>query len=285
MTTQSNTVPSNAVPSNTVLDDLQLAIDVAQEAATIALANFGFSTARRKYDGTLVTETDEAIDQLVTVRLNSARPNDAVLSEEQSTAYDPANARTWVIDPLDGTTNFARGLPIWGISIGLLVNGLPSVGVLLFPVLGDLFQATRGGGAFLNGSPIVTMGTRLVNAPLDDDQVFLECTRTRRRYNLDLPFKSRIFGSAAYHLCKVAEGCAVGGVEATPKLWDIGAAALILEEAGGAILPFSGEPIFPLPALAADYGAHSMPLVHAASRAIAQQVIERVTPRAKAVPT
>lgn len=270
--------------SDTVADDLQLAIDIAHEAATVALANFGFSTARRKYDGTLVTETDEAIDRLVTERLNEARPRDAVLSEEQSTLYDPVFARTWVIDPLDGTTNFARGLPIWGVSIGLLVNGAPVVGVLNFPVLGELFHATAGGGAFMNGTPIQTMASRLSGVAMEDDQVFLECTRTRRRYNLDLPFKSRIFGSAAYHLCKVAEGCAVGGVEATPKIWDIGAAALILEEAGGAILPFSGVPIFPLPALAFGYGAHSMPLVHAASRALAEQVIQRVTPRDLAVP-
>lgn len=269
--------------SPTVQEDLELALVIAQEAASVALANFGFATARRKHDGTLVTETDEAIDRLIAARLNAARPHDAVLSEEQSTSYDPAIARTWVIDPLDGTTNFARGLPIWGISVGLLLAGTPSVGVLNFPVLGEVFHAARGRGALLNGSPIASMAARLNGAAMEDDQIFLECTRTRRRYTLDLPYKSRIFGSAAYHLCKVAEGCAVGGVEATPKLWDIGAAALILEEAGGAILPFSGEDVFPLAAIAADYGARSMPLVHAASREFGERVRQRIAPLEQAV--
>lgn len=263
----------------TVQEDLELAIAMTMDAATLALSAFGFSTARRKYDGTLVTETDEAVDRLITERLTLHRSGDAILSEEQATWYDPALRRTWVIDPLDGTTNFARGMPIWGISIGLLVDGSPQVGVLNFPVLGDLYHATRGGGAFLNGSPIETMAARLSHAQMEDDQVFLECTRTRKRFILELPFKSRIFGSAAYHLCKVAEGCAVGGVEATPKLWDIGAAALILEEAGGAVLPFSGDPIFPLRAPAADYVAHSMPLIHAASLEVATRVRQRIQPR------
>lgn len=257
------------------LADLNFATALAAEAGQLALASFGYSHARRKWDGTLVTETDEAVDRFLTEAIANAYPDDAVLSEEAITRYSPATERTWVLDPLDGTTNFARGVPIWGVSIGLLVRGAPSIGVLNFPALNESYAARAGHGATRNGLAISTMPASF---GLGDDQLFLECTRTRRAFTMTLPFKRRILGSAAYHICKVAEGSAVGGIETTPKIWDIGAAALILLEAGGVITRLEPDmpPIFPLDAVASEFGRRSMPLLHAANADFAQRMFAAI---------
>jgi myo-inositol-1(or 4)-monophosphatase len=259
-------------------EELAFTKTLAAEAAAFALSQFGFAVARRKYDGTLVTATDEAVDRLITARIVAAYPDDAVLSEERVTRYNPAAGRTWVIDPLDGTTNFARGFPTWGVSIALLDKGMPIAGVVHFPALEEVFAATAQGGATRNGAPIQTLPA---STNIGDDQVFMECTRTRRLFHVDLPFKGRILGSAAYHLCKVAQGCALGGIEATPKVWDIAAAALILTEAGGVIQPLTpgASPIFPLEGVAGEYGARSMPLVHAASAAVIDFALPSIQPK------
>ncbi|MBK8049227.1 MAG: hypothetical protein IPK16_20175 [Anaerolineales bacterium] len=124
-----------------------LALKLASEAGSIAAASFGVIEARRKRDGTLVTATDEQIDRSIAAALHAAYPDHAILSEEQATAYDPAIAFTWVVDPIDGTTNFARGVPLWGVSIALLWHGDPVVGVLNFPLVNELYSAIKGSGA------------------------------------------------------------------------------------------------------------------------------------------
>ena len=239
---------------------LGFALQMATEAAAIARAQYGASVARRKEDGSLVTRTDEQIDRLISQRVAEQYPGDAVLSEEQATWFDPAIERTWVIDPIDGTTNFARGIPTWGISIAVVEALRPVVAVLAFPMVDELFVATRGGGARRNGIQIHTTASE----PLDDEHIFMECSRTRRKYTFALPIKSRMLGSAAYHISKVADGSALAGSEATPKLWDLAAAALILEEAGGALLTLDGEPVFPLRSVAADYKHLSYAVLYAA---------------------
>ncbi len=242
---------------------LEFATALAADAAAIAVAQFGASRARLKADGSIVTATDEQIDRLISQRVQEAYPGDTVLSEEQATLFHPAIERTWVIDPVDGTTNFARGLLTWGVSIALLVHGAPLVGVLHFPLLHEVYTAAAGQGARRNGTVIHTAA----GADIDGSGLFMECTRTRRRFSFALPLKSRMLGSAAYHVCKVAEGSALAGSEATPKVWDIAAAALILSEAGGIIRRLTGEPIFPLRAEARDYQTLSYPILYAADEA------------------
>ena len=240
-------------------DLLAFAEELAREAGAIAAAQFGSSVARRKSDGSLVTKTDEQLDRLLAQRIRAAFPDDAILSEEQVTIYDPRAARTWVVDPLDGTTNFARGLPTWGVSIALLQSGAPVLGVLYFPLLEELYSAAQGHGATRNGEPIHTDSATV----MDDEHIFMECTRTRARYRLTIPLKSRMMGSAAFHMCKVADGSAMAGSEATPKVWDIAAAGLILTEAGGVMGLAHGEPVFPLPPRAMEYRSHSFPILYA----------------------
>lgn len=247
---------------------LSFAAGLAAECGQLAAETFGLHNARRKSDGTLVTKTDEQIDRLISTRIGAVYPDHAILSEEQSTVYDPSDEYTWVVDPVDGTTNFAHGMPIWGVSIALLHCGRPVVGVLDFPLLHEQYQAAIGQGAWRSGE-------RVVASPLtevDDQQLIMKCTRTDRLYPMHTPLKSRIMGSAAYHLCKVADGTALAGVETTPKVWDLAAAFLIVQEAGAVIAAADGEPIFPLAAERCDYKTRSITTLCAANPAILQHL-------------
>jgi myo-inositol-1(or 4)-monophosphatase len=241
---------------------LDAALEMAELASSLMLRFTADTHARRKLDGTLVTDLDHAVDQLLADELRRRFPDHRVLSEEGATVYDPAAAYTWIVDPLDGTTNFARGLSVWGVSVALVSGGVPLVGVLAFPLLRETYSAARGEGAFLQGHSIHTSAA---TSP-DDTQLIMTCTRTARRFQVRTPLKTRIMGSAAYSIARVADGAALAAVEATPKLWDLAAALLILKEAGGVYAPLDEQPpTFPLPAIMYDYGSHSMPLLAAAN--------------------
>ncbi len=247
---------------------LQFAAALAAECGKSAVETFGQHRARRKSDGTLVTKTDEQIDRLISTRISEAYPSHAILSEERTTIYDPKDTFTWVVDPLDGTTNFTHGLPIWGVSIALLHNGHPVIGVLDFPLLNEQYQAALGQGA-------TRLGVLIATSPItqaDDEQFIVKCTRTERLYRLTTPLKPRILGSAAYHLCKVADGTALAGIETTPKVWDLAAAWLIVREAGGVVVTAAGEPIFPLADERRDYGSLSITTLTAANPSIMQHL-------------
>lgn len=250
---------ATSLPPERLHEYQDFARSIANEAAEMAAGNYGQANAQRKFDGSLVTETDEASDRLLTERIASAYPDHAVLSEEQSTLYDPAFDMTWVLDPIDGTTNFARGLPIWGVSVGLLYQGYPVVGVLAFPLLHEVFSGSIGFGATRNSSPIQST---TIQAP-ESEYLISTCTRTSQHYRLDTPLKVRNLGSAAYHLAKVADGSVLAGVESTPKIWDLAGAAVIVAEAGGVLTKIDGSPLFPVAEERLDYKTRSMPVMAA----------------------
>lgn len=261
------------MPTLPVHADLATMLITAQQIANgaelLLLQGFGKVTASRKADGSLVTQTDHAVDQFVTTELGNAYPDHAILSEERNTTYSPTQPFTWVIDPLDGTTNFARGIPIWGVSIALLFYGSPVIGLLAFPSLHEHFAAIVTRGATQNDVPIHTAH----ETTSDDQHFYMLCTRTPRRYRINTPLKPRILGSAAYHIAAVANGSALAGIESTPKLWDIAAALLILTEAGGVYRPLDDrDAIFPLPAEAMEYERISYPLLMAANQAMLSEM-------------
>jgi myo-inositol-1(or 4)-monophosphatase len=255
---------------------LDRARSLSDGVAPILLQGFGTASASRKLDGSLVTQVDQAVDQYITDELKRAFPDHAILSEELHTAYDAHAEFTWVIDPLDGTTNFARGLPIWGVSIALLYFGLPIIGLLDFISLHERYSAIAGNGSTLNNNPIRTAEERA----LDDQHFLMLCTRTPRRYNIDVPLKPRILGSAAYHIASVANGSALAAIEATPKVWDIAAALLILTEAGGCYRTLEGpKEIFPLNAETSQYESISFPLLAAANKSIMSELEPKIARR------
>ncbi len=195
-----------------------------------------------KADRSVVTEADLTADRLITSALQQAFPEDGLISEELR-PFSPGDiSRVWVIDPLDGTTNFSLGIPFWGVSIARLVNGWPETAAIYFPVLDEMYSAQKGKGAYFNDLPL------RVDPSMQDrpGTVFACCSRTHRRYNVSIPYKPRILGSAAYNFCILARGIALLAFEATPKIWDIAGVWLVVSEAGAAIRPLNGVTPFPI---------------------------------------
>jgi myo-inositol-1(or 4)-monophosphatase len=256
-------------------DPLELTTQLARRAGKVLMDAFRIAgtCASFKSDHSFVTQTDVAVDHLVTTALQENFPGEAILSEELQTYLSQPASTLWVIDPLDGTTNYCLGLPVWGVLITRLKNGLPEMCVQYFPLLDELYSAQRGQGAWLNGVPI-SVGPPDPNQPYG---FFACCSRTHRLYNISLPHKARILGSAAYTFCMLARGAALVGFEATPKIWDIAGAWLLVQEAGGAITPLEGLSPFPVVS-GQDYSQRSFPTLGASTLAMlvsAQSKISR----------
>ncbi len=217
----------------------------------------------QKPDKTIVTEADLAADRLITKSIREQYPKDEIISEESSFFIKNASSPTWVIDPLDGTTNFSLGLPVWGVSIARLIDGHPKMGVLYYPLINELYIADHGSGASLNHSPIYTREPD----PSQPMSFFACCSRSFRNYNISVPYKPRIMGCASYSLCLVARGSALLGFDATPKIWDLSAAWLLVIEAGGTIATFDGSSPFPI-SLQENYGVNNYPTMAASTMKI-----------------
>ncbi|HEY9625844.1 MAG TPA: inositol monophosphatase family protein [Coleofasciculaceae cyanobacterium] len=216
--------------------------------------------AAEKSDGSLVTASDQWADAALRAAIAQAFPQHGVLSEEAAHIF-PETDWCWVIDPIDGTTNFARGLPLWGISLGLLYQGTPVFGYVHLPPLKQSFHGFWPGtsaldmptGAFLNHQPIATRAE-----PPSGNQIFNVCARSTAVLQKPFPCKIRMLGVATYNLLTVAAGISLGGVEATPKIWDIAAVWAIVQAAGGAWVALEPNPIFPLQ-VGENYGSRSYP--------------------------
>ncbi|MFZ4638775.1 MAG: inositol monophosphatase family protein [Nodosilinea sp.] len=224
------------------------------------LEQFGQAEADLKADGSLVTACDRWADQVLRERLQSHFPDHGVLSEEGEHIF-PDRDWCWVIDPIDGTTNFTRGIPIWGISLGLLYRGVPVFGYVAMPPLNQNFYGywpgetglTMPRGAFSNHRSI--QSSQAVPGP---QEFFSLCARSTQVMAQPFPCKIRMLGSAAYNLLIVGAGWALGAVEATPKIWDIAAVWAILQAAGATWVALDGTDPFPL-VVGQDYSRQSYP--------------------------
>lgn len=218
---------------------------VTQQVGERLLTEFGKVQATSKSDGSLVTQSDQWADHYLRQAIAAAFPDHGVLSEEAEHIF-PDTDWCWVIDPIDGTTNFSRGVPIWGTSLGLLYQGVPVFGFVHFPPLGQTFHGfwsapEQPDGAFCNQTPIQTRP----DAPAGN-QCFSLCARSLSVLKNPFPCKLRMLGSASYNLLIVAQGVTIGAVEATPKIWDIAGVWPIIQAAGGAWIALAPNPIFPL---------------------------------------
>jgi myo-inositol-1(or 4)-monophosphatase len=196
----------------------------------------------------LVTQADQASEDLILSSIRRRFPDHGILAEESGdAARGERGGYQWVVDPLDGTTNFAHGLPIWSVSIGILRGGEPRCAVVLDPTRDECFTALRGAGARCNGEPI------RVSATEDLEQALLVTgfpydIRTSPENNLDyferFMKRSRAvrrLGSAAIDLAYVACGRFDGFWELKLAPWDVAAGWLLVEEAGGEVTRFGGE--------------------------------------------
>jgi myo-inositol-1(or 4)-monophosphatase len=215
---------------------------------TQLLKDFGQVQALEKADGSLVTQADRWADDELRTAIAHTFPNHGALSEETQHVF-PENEWCWIIDPLDGTTNFARGLPLWGISLGLLYQGTPVFGYVHMPPLRQSFHGYWYGTSGLTGPSGAFCGDRPLHTSPDapgSNQFFNLCARSTAVLQQPMPCKIRMLGVATYNLLTVAAGWTLGGVEATPKIWDIAAVWVITQAAGAIWTPLESGPIFPL---------------------------------------
>ena len=199
--------------------------ELAREAGEIALSFFGKTTGQLKSDHSWVTEADLTIEKFLRAAISQQRPQDAIIGEEGEKKIDPAAEFVWALDPIDGTRVFNHGLPVWGVSIGVLKNGQPYLGAFILPVLGDLYH-TDGHSAYLNGQIL-----GIPEPPIDHNAVFLISEGAYKDRTVDYPGKVISLGSAAAHLCYVARGSAVGAMDKA-GIWDYAAGAAILKAQG-----------------------------------------------------
>ena len=196
----------------------------------------------------LVTEADVASESAIIASLNEDVPGIDIMAEESAGDNLQAQAGSvWVIDPLDGTTNFAHGFPFFAVSIALLKDGVPQVGVVYCPMQDELFSACRGTGAWLNGIPIQTTNTKfLVEALVAtgfpyDIHKYLDDVLGQMRAILPKVRDIRRAGAAAVDLAYVACGRLDGFWEMDLQPWDTAAGWLLVTEAGGVVTDFSGQ--------------------------------------------
>lgn len=255
---------------------LEFATHLARQAGASLRDVFRLSgtAASMKADRSFVTQADVATDQLITSAIKQHYPGETIISEELHNSLTAITPAMWIVDPLDGTTNFSLGLHVWGVLITRLQAGQPEISVQYFPMLDEMYTAQRGQGAWLNGEPIHTR-------PPDPSQpygFFACCSRTHRRYDIAIRYKPRILGAAAYSFCMLARGTALISLEVTPKIWDIAAAWLLVQEAGGVIHPFDGSAPFPLsPGI--DVSRQSFPTLAAATPELLESARNQISPK------
>jgi myo-inositol-1(or 4)-monophosphatase len=229
---------------------LALAKRVALQAGTIQRDRFetGVSVSTKSSSIDLVTEVDHACEQAIVAAIEAERPDDAILAEEGHGQDRAGRDWRWVIDPLDGTTNYAHGYPRFCVSIGVEYRGERAVGVVYDPLLDELYQAVRGSGAWLGdrrlsvssqddlGQALVATGFAydVHRSSADNAACFARMLKAARGIRRD--------GSAALDLCYVAAGRFDAYWEFKLHAWDVTAGNLIVEEAGGRISGSDGGP-------------------------------------------
>lgn len=241
-------------PTSDVSDDpaslRDLAIDVATAAGALLAERLDDerSTIGTKSTGTdMVTEMDEASERLIVERIRRARPDDAVVGEEGAAVRGTSGVR-WVVDPLDGTTNYLYRLPGWNVSIGVEVEGVPVAGAVSVPSTGDLFATAEGHGATRNEQPITIpdaapLATALVGTGFSYEPAVREVQAVNVSRLIDRIRDIRRVGAAAADLCGVASGRLDAYFESGLAPWDHCAGSIIAREAGAHVAVTDDHPL------------------------------------------
>ena len=222
---------------------LAAAIPIVRAAGELALGFFRDReslTIEHKGQQDLVSIADRAVEDLLRERLAAAFPGDDVLGEEGG--GEGTADRTWVLDPIDGTFNFLKGMPCWGVVAAYVVDGRIEIGLTYDPVHDEMFTARRGGGAYRNGAPIRVSGNEGVDTSClalaysfrQDPKSYVAMVAEALR----LGFEHRRCGSTAIQLCWVADGRCDAFVTRYCSAWDCLAGLILVEEAGGLVTDF-----------------------------------------------
>jgi histidinol-phosphatase len=226
--------------------ELAFAHLLADAAAPIAMGLFADEglEIRHKPDRTLITTADTEIERMVRDRLATAFPHDRIMGEEEGGTFDGAG-RVWIVDPIDGTANFARAIPVWATLIALQIDGEMVVGVANAPALGERYAAARGAGATMNDKAIHVSEVRAVTeAQFLYSQLDALLAGRTNEAAVGLIMESareRGFGDYWGHLL-VARGAAEICLEPSLAIWDYAALVPIIQEAGGRVTDFTGAP-------------------------------------------
>jgi histidinol-phosphatase len=215
--------------------DLTLALALADAADEISLGRFraGDLHVETKPDQTPVTEADRAVETFIRELLANERPDDGILGEELGTSG--TSARRWIVDPIDGTRNYSRGIPVWATLIALEENGEIRLGVVSAPALHRRWHAERGGGAWVNDDRIRVSAIRQI-----EDAVLSFALEQPIPSLAGYAWHARGYGDFWAHML-VAEGAVDGAVDAVGvNVWDLAAIQPIVEEAGGRFSDASG---------------------------------------------
>ncbi|MCT7973904.1 inositol monophosphatase family protein [Laspinema olomoucense] len=235
-------------------EQLQIFLDIATEAAldagAIVQSYWGNLNAieEKGRPGDLVTAADKASEKAILEVLRRHVPDHGILAEESGKLGDSSSQYLWAIDPLDGTTNFAHQYPPFGVSVGLLIDGIPQVGVVFDPFHNELFRAAKGLGATRNRQPIrVSQTVELRNSLLVTGFAYDRRETPDNNYAefchlTHLTQGVRRSGSASIDLCYVSCGRLDGYWERGLSPWDLAAGVVILSEAGGKITAYDGSP-------------------------------------------
>ena len=224
-------------------------IQWAKEAGQILREGYGqIHQVTNKSSIDLVTEIDQQSEDFLTARILQKYPHHTIIGEENGTQNGHTADLVWYIDPLDGTSNYVHGLPIFSVSIAFSRQGQIELGVVYDPILDECFSAERGHGAFLNGQPIHTAQVQellqamlVTGFPYDVHQTH---TNIKEFTHFVLRAQAvRRLGSAALDVCYIANGRLDGYWEYKLRPWDVAAGILILEEAGGRVSQLDGTPL------------------------------------------
>ncbi|MEO7665177.1 MAG: inositol monophosphatase family protein [Candidatus Limnocylindrales bacterium] len=259
-------------PGDRFADELAFALEVATRAGRLQMERYErVEQIDYKSAHDVVTEVDHLSEALILDAIRATYPGDALLAEETG-EHDGATAghtatsgegRVWVVDPLDGTINYANGIPFFCVSIALVEGGRPVMGVIHDPARGESFGATADGRALLNGLPIAASGKDKLSDFVVSMSLAGRAVATRGRDVRRAVRVSRSMGSAAIALVYVANGrfdafIQQGGL----STWDIAAAGLIAERAGATVTNLDGGPWFEIAAKTRSIGVLAAPAAH-----------------------
>lgn len=229
-------------------DILTVAMDAAREAGLFLKQSFGGAIAsiERKADRSLATNLDREAERIIVERIKQHFPGHGIIAEERGTEKSDSDY-IWLIDPLDGTHNFIRGIDIFGVSIGVMHRGEYVTGAVYLPIQEEFYHGEKGNGAYKNGARIaVSTVDNLAESTLSfDTDLKSEADRKLRvlKETAAGSFNLRMFGASVRTLTYLAEGKIDAAIEFNDKPWDFAGGVSILEEAGGKITTFQGAPL------------------------------------------
>lgn len=260
-------------------------VTLARQGATLALEQLGHVARQLKRGEEAVTEADRAVQRLIVAALTARFPTDGIIGEENDDGSAITNRlpsvgnRVWVIDPIDGTNNYIAGYGAFAVCIGLLVDGIPVLGVVHDIARDETFVGHQGHGAWLVRSTWLPISAQKT-APGPQSLLMLTSNLIVNgalpmwaiRLLTTCPWKLRMIGSAALECVQVGAGTACGAITLNGKLWDVVAAAAVTLAAGGRVTDFTGRDVFPIDLT--GYSGGKVPFVAASPQALAPLLAE-----------